>query len=171
MKRWLFAVVFFLVSATAVEASLPGAIENTIRTWFNSAAKLIGMAFAPSTGPTAFPAGLCPIWMDSATLNLVAKCSDTGQVTVLANSSVLGCVQDADGNLTCNSFASLDQNGLTPRAANRWRVFDNDVDLTPNPSCADYGEAGVMTMLDIDESAVDDWVWCDGTTELGPVVP
>jgi hypothetical protein len=48
-------------------------------------------------------------------------------------------------------------------------VFDHDTDVTPDPTCANKGVAGKLTLLDVDESAADSWMACDGTSELGPV--
>lgn len=149
-------------SVTPADAALRRAIENVVESWFGSGGQLNKMEFFPST-VTPKP-DRCTVWVDKTTLNMMVGC-DENTATVLASASALGCTQSASGVLTCNSFISTDQNSLSPVAANRWRVFDNDVDLTPNPSCADYGQAGTLTLLDVDESATDVYVICNGTTE------
>ena len=172
MKRLgLVAFGLFLLAATA-DAFMPAGIEQVIRSWFSGAGKLVKFEIFPSavSNPRA---DRCTVWMDRTTMNLMAGC-DGATSTVVASGSALGCSVDASGNMTCNTFVSGDQNALSPVAANRFRVLDNDVDLTPNPTCADYGQAHTLTLLDVDESATDVYVICNGTTEaigIGSTVP
>lgn len=70
-----------------------------------------------------------------------------------------GCNIDDDGVLTCP-----DQ---TAEPGNLLAIHDNDTAFTNDPTCANSGTAGMLTIIDKDESASDDWVVCDGTTELG----
>ena len=77
----------------------------------------------------------------------------------------------AIGTITADKFEASDQ---VATGANQIRLLDNDVDITPNPTCANVGVANTITLLDIDESATDVWVVCAGTTEalpLSSVVP
>lgn len=165
--RWFLALITILtvLVSTNAQAFLSSAIETTIKTWFSSAGKLVGMRFYEDTSPPTPLANTCDIYMDAATDSLIASC-DGGAGRVVVGSASTACSEDGNGNLTCNTVTSLDQNSLTTPAANRFRIFDNDVDLTPNPSCTDYGQAGILSLLDKDESSVDNYVWCDGTSEL-----
>ena len=166
MRRALWACVIVVCFATAAHAFLPVNIENTIKTWFSSAGKLVGFRFFEDNSPPTPKANTCDLYMDAATDSLVASC-DGGAATVVVGAASIACNQDGNGNLVCNTLSSLDQNSLASPAANRWRIFDNDVDLTPNPSCLDYGQTGILTVLDVNENAADNYVLCDGNTEIG----
>ncbi len=76
--------------------------------------------------------------------------AETGDVTIAGSFVAAGTISSGD---------------QTSSPGNRWRILDNDVDLTPDPSCANSGEAGVLTILDIDEGPSDTFVICDGTTQ------
>jgi hypothetical protein len=162
--RVLGALLLFSLLVSNAEAFLPTAVETAVRGWFSSAGKLVGMRFYEDTSPPTPLANTCDLYMDSATDSLIASC-DGGAGRVIVGSASTACTEDGNGNLTCNTMTSLDQNSLVTPASNRFRIFDNDVDVTPNPSCTDLGQAGILSLLDKDESSVDNYVWCDGTTE------
>lgn len=162
--RFLLGVVLglsTLVVAQVAYAYLPANIENVIKSWFNSAGQLVRMTFSPSAARVA-KNNKCDVYMNQTTGDLEATC-DEQSATVLASASSLGCHVEAGGHMVCNTFTSLDQNSLTPAAANRFRIYDNDVDLNPNPACAQYGLAGVVTLFDSNENATDNWIICNGT--------
>lgn len=73
---------------------------------------------------------------------------------------VQGTVRSSDG------FESGDK---TTEPGNRFQLNDNDTAFTNDPACANSGTAGLLTIIDKDETASENWVVCDGTTELGPL--
>ena len=163
-RTGIAAAVFFLslAVATVAYAYLPAGIENVIKSWFSSAGKLVKMEFYPSTAEVA-KNDRCLMYVNKNTMNFELSC-DGQAATVIGSASALGCVQDGAGNLLCNSFTSTDQNSHAVPGANRQRYFDNDVNLTPDPLCANYGQSGMVTIIDSTEGAADTYALCDGTT-------
>ena len=51
----------------------------------------------------------------------------------------------------------------TPEA-NLMSLMDNDVAITPDPTCSATGTAGELMIIDNDETSVDTWQVCDGTS-------
>lgn len=70
---------------------------------------------------------------------------------------------DADGAVTGPSFEADDR---TTEPGNRIALKDNDTAFTNDPTCANSGVAGEIVLIDTDETAAENWVWCDGTAEL-----
>ena len=161
-RRWTTFVLGVLLLAVPAYAYLPANIEGVVKSWMNSAGQLVRLSFAPTT-PQISAANRCDVYMNRTTGDLESSCAGRA-ATVIASASTLGCSVDSGGNMLCNSFTSADQNNLASPAANRQRLYDNDVNLTPDPSCSAYGLAGVETLIDLDESATDLWGVCDGTT-------
>lgn len=160
--RRLLAIFGVLLWVTPAHAFLPNSIETVIKSWFNSVGQLVKLTFVPST-PTTSDANRCVVYMNRTTGDLESSCAGR-PATVVASASSLGCTVDSGGNMACNSFTSTDQNNLGTPAANRQRLYDNDVNLTPDPSCSAYGLSGVLTLFDVSEGAADLYAVCDGST-------
>jgi hypothetical protein len=69
---------------------------------------------------------------------------------------------DFAGAVTATSFTADD---ATAEPGNRAQVNDNDTAFANDPTCANSGEAGELTMLDVNEAAGDEWEICDGTSQ------
>ena len=164
-RRWATFVLGVLLLAAPAYAYLPANIEGVVKSWMNAAGQLVKLRFSPSTNNTV-PTGTCDLWVDKNNNSFTAQCG-AGNPTIVAALSALGCSQDASGNFICNSISSVDQNTLATPAANRFRLYDNDVNLTPDPTCVNYGVAGVLSKIDADESSNDAFVQCSGTQEIG----
>lgn len=162
-RRLVLALIFLFGSVAIAHAYLPANIENTVKSWFNSAGKLIGFRLSVNNSPPVPKTGTCDIYVNSSG-DLVSACNGQAATTLISG-SVLGCLQ-SNGVMSCIAFVSADQNTLPSPAANYFKMFDNDVDLTPSPSCADYGQSGLITVMDTNEGAADRYVLCDGTTEV-----
>ena len=59
----------------------------------------------------------------------------------------------------------LSGSDLGSTGSNLISIFDHDTDVSPDPTCANKGVDGKLTLLDVDESADDHWVVCVGTSE------
>jgi len=123
----------------------------------------------------------------STILNAGATASGTATLPAAGGTLMSGTVGatttvacfDGTGLLACDGgAATLDANGdlviagglttgdRTTAPGNFLGTPDNDVDLTPNPSCADSGLAGEVRILDSNEAAGDQWDVCDGISLL-----
>lgn len=89
----------------------------------------------------------------SATDNAVVRFDGTTG-KVLQNS---GMTVDDSGNASANTFTSTDQ---TTEPGNLIRVPDNDTAFANDPTCANSGLAGLLTFIDSDESAADQYDVC-----------
>lgn len=86
-------------------------------------------------------------------------------VVQIASGAVTGVTTlTASGAITATSFVASD---YTSEPGNLLQVNDNDTAFTNDPTCANSGVAGTLTIIDKDETASDNWVVCNGTTELG----
>lgn len=64
------------------------------------------------------------------------------------------------GDVTATSFTADDR---TSEPGNRIQINDNDTAFTNDPTCANSGSAGVLTLIDVDESSADSYAACQGT--------
>ncbi len=106
----------------------------------------------------------------SFTSNALIKGAGTGDlvasgVTVDGSNNVDGIgTADFDGAVSAPSFSAEDN---TTEPGNLVQLLDNDTAFTNDPTCANSGVAGTFTVIDKDETASDNWVVCNGTSELG----
>ncbi len=82
------------------------------------------------------------------------------------DSTTAGTV-DFAGPVTATGFVADDR---TVEPGNRIQVNDNDTAFTSDPTCANSGTAGQLTILDVEEGAGDNWQICDGTSILHDIV-
>ena len=68
---------------------------------------------------------------------------------------------DFGGAVTATSFNADDR---TIEPGNFISTNDNDTAFTNDPTCANSGTAGQMIIIDVDETAADNWQICNGTT-------
>lgn len=161
----VFSVVWWAVAPA--EAALKRAIENALESWFDSAGRaaiLLKERLVPS-----IPVGTCVLVMDRSTDSLMAKCntaSGENQGAIMSGNP-FSCVDESGtGDLVCKTVSTYDQNLLSPPAANRLSLYDNDVDLTPNPICANLGVGSTFRIFDQVEGAPDAYIGCTGTTPV-----
>jgi hypothetical protein len=50
-------------------------------------------------------------------------------------------------------------------SGNMIQLNDNDINATPDPTCAASGAAGSITLIDADETAADEFAFCNGVAE------
>ncbi len=104
---------------------------------------------------------------DQVQLSIQAHSTQTSNVVVVENSAGTDqLVVTNNGNVTAAGTVTaggIDTTDQTSSPGNRMRLRDNDVDLTPDPSCADC-PAGEICLVDTDENAADRWEFCEGTT-------
>lgn len=156
-RRWATFVLGVLLLAAPAYAYLPANIEGVIKTWFNSAGQLISLRFWPAaTAPTP-QSDTCVFYMDKVSKVVKISC-DGAAATNLLGTGTISCSDDGAGTLTCNNYASPDQD---PGAVNFLSLFRNTVART----CAANGTANKLTLLDTIASP-NRWCLCDGTTQL-----
>jgi len=104
---------------------------------------------------------------DQVQLSIQAHSTQTSNVVVVENSAGTDqLVVTNNGNVTAAGTVTaggIDTTDQTSSPGNRMRLRDNDVNLTPDPSCADC-PAGEICLVDTDENAADRWEFCEGTT-------
>jgi len=102
----------------------------------------------------------------------VATWNGTGGTT-LRNTQCTMATTDGDAGslgdrMTCpGGFIAEDRNDWVSPNSNLLQLAGNHVDLTNNPTCANDGESGYITIIDEDESGTLDPALCSGTTEAG----
>lgn len=161
---WGGVLVAALVCAPVAHASLRSAIENALESWFDSAGK-VAIILKERIVPS-LRIGECALVMDRSTDGLAAKCKTAAgeNQTILLSGNPYACVDESGtGDLVCKTVSTFDQNLLSPAAANRLSLYDNDVDLTPDPTCGNYGIAGTQRTLDQIEGSTDAYIPCAGT--------
>jgi hypothetical protein len=162
-KRGTWGIAAVVVLAVVcgpsfARAFLPSAVEYTIKSWFSAAGRLVGLQLFESTNaPIVSETDACRLYVDATTDSLMASCN-AGAYTYLVGGAATACAEDASGNITCNTFTSLNQD---PTSANAIRVRQNTVTRT----CANNGVAGQLTLLD-KADALNQWCWCNGSVEL-----
>ena len=67
------------------------------------------------------------------------------------------------GNVNFARLVGEDANTFGTPEANLVGLKDNEVNLTPDPTCAASGASGELSIIDIDESSADVWMACNGT--------
>ncbi len=96
------------------------------------------------------------------------KISGGGVVTFLVYDYMIGGVQKDEANTwsAAQTFgAGITLPSVTVAPGNLVSVDGNDTDLTPNPTCANSGTAGMLTILDSDETATDSFRVCVGVSD------
>ncbi len=96
------------------------------------------------------------------------KVSGAGVVTFLSEDYWIGGIQKAEANTwtALQTFsAGVSLPSVTVAPGNLISVDGNDTNLTPDPTCANSGTAGMITLLDSDESATDSFRMCVGTSD------
>jgi hypothetical protein len=73
-----------------------------------------------------------------------------------------GCILDDTDNLNCPGTISSDDQTAEP--GNLIGLRDNDTAFTNDPTCLNSGTAGELTIIDVDETAADNWQVCNGTS-------
>ena len=158
----LFSVLLLLVTAGIAQAYMPIALENVIKTWFNSAGKLIGFRIYESpAAPAVSGTNNCRLYVDATSNSLMASCGTKAYTYLVGGSATTPCTQDINGNMTCNTFISVNQD---PTAANAIRLRSNDSGTAR--TCATAGTADQLTIIDKAAGATETWCFCNGATEL-----
>lgn len=158
-RRWSLLLV--VLALPMLMGSLPSGVENAIRGWFDGAGR-VAIVLKERLAPN-LSTGECVFYNDKTTHTAQLRCKSTDGESATVLLGATACETDSAGNMECNTFTSRDQNTLAVPAANRNSLYDNDVDLTPNPTCAALGLDGQMRWFDQDESTVDAYVPCTGT--------
>ena len=142
IRRSVFAsVLLLLVTVGIAQAYMPIALENVIKTWFNSAGKLIGFRiYESSAAPAVSGANDCRLYVDATTNSLMASCGTKAYTYLVNGTANVGCTTDVNGVQTCTGgYVSTDQG---PATANAIRVLAN---ATPQP-CNAAGVWGQLTL-------------------------
>lgn len=105
LRRFLLTFGLLTVFAGVAHAYLPANIENVVKSWFNSAGKLVKFEMYGSSPPPT-KARACVWWVDQATYTIKASCNN-GPVSTLtgAGNGVTSCAE-VGGTLTCPAFDS-----------------------------------------------------------------
>lgn len=167
MRRFrLFALAILccgLLLAATADASLISSIENTIKTWFNSAGKFVGFTISKTSGtPPVSKLDECRVSKGASGTGLRISCDG-------ATYSIMGsalCATDTNGNSTCHEQISTDHNLDTIPTANFVRLLGNDATLATAPTCLNYGALNSFTIIDKDPGTADNFVFCQGVTEV-----
>jgi len=93
---------------------------------------------------------------------IVLEVQETGdtQIDGVLTSDGTG-TSDFDGPVTAPSFVADDR---TTEPGNKLGIFDNETAFTNDPTCANSGLSGELTIIDSNETATDQWDVCDGTS-------
>lgn len=149
-----------LSNANAANDCNPATGTGAFKTvcWYDGSAWAVVSSAGGVTGP------------GTSTDNAVAVYDGTGGD--IQNSEIATTDEDADGTqdgITApGGLVAGDRNAISPAKANLLAVLDNDVNIASDPTCANIGAVGRLTIVDDEESAADDdWEVCHGVTPMG----
>lgn len=114
---------------------------------------------------TSSPRGQAQGWIADGIYDF--RVSGAGVTTFLSEDYFIGGVQKAEANTwtaTQTFQAGATFPSVTVAPGNLISVDGNDTNLTPDPTCANSGTVGMLTFIDVDETATDVWTTCVGTS-------
>lgn len=106
IRRWRWWLLLALLAPTVAQASIPSAIENVLKSWFNSAGHFIGFRMYGRSAPAVSVSGSAVFYYDTASGCLKVS-SNGGAFSCIAGTgnSTSGCTFTS-GTLVCPAFDS-----------------------------------------------------------------
>jgi hypothetical protein len=183
-RRWI-GLLFAVIALPALMGALPTSVENALRTFVGSDGTISYFEYGERNQPTLSRAGKCKIYMSRTTHAMRLSCNG-GAWTDFSAPGTSGTLVVADGQggwadsgctvalgsdginrvLTCDTFATIDQNNQGSGLVNVTRTYGNDTNSVTGATCAATGQVGRYSRLDVDNGPGHRWVDCDGATEV-----